>query len=207
MFTGIVQARGRVAAAMLSPTGLRLAIDPAGWGHNPGPGDSVSVSGVCLTLAEPPVAGDLIFNVVPETLSKTTLAELRPGSMVNLEPALRMGDPLGGHLVQGHVDGVAVVEGLHTRGEHRVTLRPPPDLMPFLAPRGSVCLDGVSLTVARVDPAGGVFDVALIPTTLDVTTLGSLRPGSRMNLEADVLARTMVHWLRYYGGTGPPTGA
>jgi riboflavin synthase alpha subunit len=186
---------------MLSPAGLRLAIDPAGWSggkHKPSPGDSICVSGVCLTLAEPPVAGDFIFNAVPETLAKTTLADLRPGSMVNLEPALRAGDPLGGHFVQGHVDGVAAVAGLHTRGEHRVTLRPPPDLMPFVTPRGSVCLDGVSLTIARVDPAGGTFDVALIPTTLDLTTLGSLREGSRVNLEADVLARTMVHWLRHY---------
>lgn len=191
---------------MASPSGLRLAVDPGGWTHKHSPGDSICVSGVCLTLAEPPVSGDLIFNAVPETLSKTTLADLRPGSMVNLEPALRVGDPLGGHFVQGHVDGVAVVEDLCTRGDHRVTIRPPPDLMPYVTPRGSVTLDGVSLTIARVDPAGGVFDVALIPTTLNLTTLGSLAPGSRVNLEADVLARTMVHWLRHYGGTGLQTG-
>jgi riboflavin synthase alpha subunit len=186
VFTGIVRER----AAVVSSGKGRLVVESS---LEPEIGDSISVDGVCLTVSGRE-NGRLAFDVMEETLAR---AKPFRGE-VNLEPALRAGDPLGGHFVQGHVDGVAAVAGLHTRGEHRVTLRPPPDLMPFVTPRGSVCLDGVSLTIARVDPAGGTFDVALIPTTLDLTTLGSLREGSRVNLEADVLARTMVHWLRHY---------
>ncbi len=207
MFTGLVQAKGRVETVETRGEGVRLVIRPQGWEHRVAPsrrGDSICVSGCCLTVAEAPArtAGALAFDVVPETLARTTLGRWREGTGVNLERSLAAGDLMGGHIVQGHVDGVGVVERVETGAEHRVVVRPPGELMEFAVPKGSVGVDGVSLTLARVAPGGGggVFEVALIPTTLRLTTLGDLREGDACNLEMDVIAKTVVHWMRHYGG-------
>ena len=204
MFTGLIQAVGEVAATTHEPGGgLRLQVRARDWDHQPQPGESISVSGVCLTLAAPAAGGVLAFDVVAETLAKTTLGGLREGLAVNLERSLSVGDLLGGHMVQGHVDGVGAVERVQTGADYRVAVRPPPELMQFIVPKGSVAVDGVSLTVAQVGPGAGWFDVALIPTTLEKTTLGRLTHGDRVNLETDIIARTVVHTLRHFmGGAG-----
>lgn len=196
MFTGLVQAVGTVASVERRGVGVRLGIDPGAWEYRPALGDSISISGCCLTVAG--LEGAVwAFDVVPETLAKTTLGELAPGSRVNLEHAATPTTLLGGHVVQGHVDGVGVVESVTTESEWRVRVRPPAGLMEYMTPKGSVCVEGVSLTLARVEPREW-FEVALIPTTLEKTTLGNLRTGSRVNLEADVFAKTVVNWLHHY---------
>ena len=188
MFSGIIRARGRIEA-----------IDPTGWEHRPGVGDSICVSGCCLTVAaEPTQGGRLAFDAIPETLAKTTLGRLTPGSEVNLEASVTAATAMDGHVVQGHVEGVGEVVGLVKEGEWRVRIAAPRGLLPCIVPKGSVAIDGVSLTVAEVDPKAGWFEVALIPTTLELTTLGALEVGSGVNLETDVLARTVVHVLAHY---------
>ena len=146
-------------------------------------GDSIAVDGVCLTVVALDT-GTLAFDAVPETLSRPSLGALASGSGVNLEPALRVGDALGGHYVQGHVDGVGsfrgIADGLHW-------FDAPPDIVRYVVEKGSIAVQGTSLTVAATDDSG--FAVALIPHTLDATTLGRLEPGARVNLEADVLAK------------------
>jgi len=196
MFTGLVQAFGRVTSSTPRPAGLRLEVDAAQWSHRPAVGDSVSVSGCCLTVAAPTEGGRLCFDVVAETLRVTTLGALRPGDRVNLEHALRADALLGGHFVQGHVDGVGeVVEVRADPADWRVRVRPADRaLMECITRKGSIAVDGVSLTVAGVH--GDSFSVALIPTTLEMTTLGALREGSRCNLETDMLAKTVVEFLR-----------
>lgn len=200
MFTGIVQTMGVVRSIRHGSTGARLALDAPQLARPIPPGSSICVNGVCLTVT----AGDDIrveFDVIPETLSRSTLGALRVGSRVNLEPALRAGDPLDGHIVQGHVDGVATVQDIRTGdGGHVLTCRAGDDLMPFIIPKGSIAIDGVSLTVAAVQ--GNTFSVALIPTTLAVTTLGLLGPSHRVNIETDILARTIVTALRRMTGPG-----
>lgn len=200
MFTGIVQAIGSAREVRRTPAGVRLVIDPGGWDHRPGIGESICVNGCCLTLAAPiESAGGWAFDVVAETLAKTTLGTIAAGSRVNLERSLRAADFLGGHVVQGHVDGVGVVDQVQTGGDWRVRVRPPAHLMEFMVPKGSVTIEGVSLTLAGVEPGRGRIEVALIPTTLARTTLGDLRVGGGVNIEADVFAKTVVHWVRNYG--------
>lgn len=197
MFTGIIQAMGRVACVEKQPAGVRLTVQHTGWeGFNPALGDSVCVSGVCLT-----VVGfadkTLRFDVVAETLTRSTLGEVAVGRRVNLEPAATPTTSLGGHFVQGHVDGTGRVTDVRDdAGDRRVTVQPSggDDLMEFVTPKGSVTVEGVSLTVAAVTRAG--FEVALIPTTLERTTLGQVKIGDRVNLETDIISRTVVHWLR-----------
>lgn len=176
----------------------RLRIDPGGWDHRPAAGDSISVSGCCLTVAGPVEAdGVWPFDVVSETLSKTTLGVLRAGDEVNLEHSCRADTLMGGHIVQGHVEGVARVSAVSAEsGDWRVEFEPPAELMPFMVPKGSVTVDGVSLTIARVSERS--FGVALIPTTLQKTTMGALRTGGHVNIETDVIVRTVVHYLRAY---------
>ena len=176
VFTGLVHEVGTVR----SMDGGRLVIETTITAEL---GDSIAVDGVCLTV----VAGDgtaLAFDAVPETLSRTSLGELAPGSGVNLEPALRVGDALGGHYVQGHVDGVGTYRGV-TDGLHWFDA--PPEIVRYVVEKGSIAVQGTSLTVAASNDSG--FAVALIPHTLEVTTLGRLEPGARVNLEADVLAK------------------
>lgn len=174
MFTGIVRDLGRVA----SFDGARLIVETD---IEAGLGDSVSINGACLTVVAN--ADGLSFDVVSETLSRTTLGELSAGDAVNLEPALRAGEPLGGHVVQGHVDAVGRVRSV---GEP-VWIDAPHDVLRYCVEKGSIAVDGVSLTIAALDDAG--FAVALVPHTLAVTTLGHARPGTAVNLEIDILAK------------------
>lgn len=185
-----------IRAVVPQPFGAKLLIDPGDWrpAHGFQVGDSICVSGVCLTLAEIKREG-LVFDLVRQTLDRTKLGSLMPGQRVNLEASLTPAAPLAGHIVQGHVDGVGVVrQVLRSEQEHRVTIAPPTELMDYLPPRGSVAVDGVSLTVAEVDRE--TFQVALIPITLQKTTLGTLREGEPVNIETDILTRTIIHWLR-----------
>jgi riboflavin synthase len=188
MFTGIVREVGTVEAF----DGSRLVVAGPETAAGVAVGDSVSVAGVCLTVVEAG-EGRLAFDVVPETLSRTALA-LEPGTSVNLEPALRIGDPLGGHVVQGHVDAVGRVRTLEPEEEsRRVWIDAPESVVRYCLEKGSIAVDGVSLTVAALDDDG--FEVALIPHTLDVTTLGRLEPSDQVNLETDVLAKVVERLL------------
>lgn len=203
MFTGLVQAVGIVTKLERLGRGpdapVRLSIDPGSWDHNPGPGDSISVSGVCLTVAKRPSAKARVweFVAIPETLAKTTLGGLRVGSRVNLEHALTPSTLMGGHLVQGHVDGVGEVVSIRRGEDWRVRVRVPVGLREFVVPKGSVCLDGVSLTIAKMYEDG--LEVALIPTTLEMTTLGALKQGDAVNIETDMVVKTIVTWAQRVG--------
>lgn len=191
MFTGIVERTVRVIGAADGPKFRRLTL-AADW-PDVRDGESVAVNGVCLTVAERS-PGQLAFDVVKETLSKTNLGQVHGGDEVHVERSLRVGDRFDGHFVQGHADGVAVLrEQVASENEWRLTLEPARDLMAFVIPRGSVALDGVSLTVATVTPA--TFDVALIPTTANMTALARRPLGWRFNFEADILSKTVVSWL------------
>lgn len=193
MFTGLILERGTLAADP-SPHagGVRLVLSlSSDLAARLDLGASLAVSGVCLTIVEREVLGEearVAVELAPETLARTKLGTLRAGDAVNLEPALRLGDPLGGHWVQGHVDGTIGVVSRHEAGEFRVLgFELPTALAPYLVEKGSITLDGVSLTVARVEAER--FDVALIPHTLAATTLGDLDVGARVHWEADVLAK------------------
>lgn len=186
MFTGIVREIGEVTTVEAGADGARLRIR-AELAAALRAGDSVAVSGACLTVA---ALGDDGFeaDVMPQTLELTTLGRLGPGDRVNLEPALRAGEPLGGHIVQGHVDGTGEVASVAADGiARRLALDLPAALRGYAVERGSVTIDGVSLTVAAVVDGG--LEVALIPETLERTTLGLLSEGDPVNLEMDVLAR------------------
>ncbi len=205
MFTGIIQSIGTIRSLTNVASGVRLAIESPNWRHEAKRGDSICISGCCLTVVnEPGPAGTLEFDVIPETLRMTALGQRRVGDRVNLETSATLSTLLGGHVLQGHVEGVADVIGLRTQGEYRLRLQPPPDLMPCITPKGSVALDGVSLTIAAVGVAEGWFEVALIPSTLELTTLGELRAGSACNIETDILARTVIHWATYYADQNRP---
>src|SRR5690349_7395065 len=188
MFTGIVQAVGRIAATQASADGLKLTLDASALDRSDlAVGDSLAVSGCCLTIVAIDKAA-LAFDVSAETLRCTARLD-RPGP-VNLEKALRLSDRLGGHLVAGHVDGVGVVTRFKRAKDSEnveLEIEAPADLARFTASKGSIAVDGVSLTVNAV--AGQRFSVNLIPHTLAVTTLGSLAPGARVNLEVDMVAR------------------
>lgn len=213
MFTGIVQAVGKVTGVAPAPRAgtdaQRLNVD-LGALVKPAPvvgalvksepgavaraapalGASIAVNGVCLTVAElnGAVAG---FDVVPETWRRTALPSLRAGDNVHLEPALKVGDALDGHFVQGHVDGVGAVERIERgAGEWKLWVGAPPELMRYIVPKGSIALDGTSLTV--VDAREAHFSVALVPTTLERTTFARRRPGDQVNIETDILARLVL---------------
>jgi riboflavin synthase alpha subunit len=176
VFTGIVRERGRVASfedgRLVVETSVEAAV-----------GDSVALDGVCLTVVDA-ADGRLAFDVVPETTARAK----PPGDEVNVEPALRAGEPFGGHYVQGHVDGVGRVRSVDAEGDdRRVWIEAPSDVLRYCVEKGSVTVDGVSLTIAAL--AADAFAVALVPHTVSVTTLGGLRPGDDVNLEADVLAK------------------
>lgn len=184
MFTGIVEERGRVAT-----TGAgRLVVDARTVVRESDVGASVSVNGVCLTVVERTDAS-LRFDLSEQTLERTCLGDLRPGDPVNLERPVTLVARLGGHLVQGHVDGVGQVTRVELDGSGgaRVSIRLPGELSRYVVERGSIAIDGVSLTIAAVDD--DEITVALIPHTLAVTTLGLMAPGRRLNIEADVIAR------------------
>ena len=194
MFTGIVQERGRVTSTQGGDGGVRLLIEAPGIADGARVGDSVSISGCCLTVVDA-VDGRLAFDAVPETLARTTLGRIGPGDEVNLEPALRAGEPLGGHYVQGHVDGVGRVRAVEPEGEGaRMWIEADPELLRYCVEKGSIAVDGVSLTVAEL--ADEAFAVALVPHTLAATTLSSLRGDDRVNLEVDVLAKYVERLVR-----------
>lgn len=206
MFTGIIHHTALVRSLTPTPTGQRLAltnpfpadIDP------PRPGDSIAINGACLTLVSPPT-DTLLFDAIPETLAKTNLASLRPQDRVHLERSLRVGDRIDGHFVQGHVDGTAELVSVSTAplpkdvapaewaSEWRATLRLPGQLTKYLIPKGSIAVDGVSLTIAAI--SGDTFDITLIPTTLALTALGHHPIGYLFNIECDPTVKTIVATL------------
>jgi riboflavin synthase len=203
MFTGIVEALGTVEGIDSDGESVRLRVREPGLVRDLRPGDSVSVSGVCLTVVAR--EGDAAcFDAVRETLLRTSLADLEKGSRVNLERALRAEARLDGHVVQGHVDATGVVERLERSGEDvRLYVACEPEFTELLVPKGSIAVDGVSLTVVGLRERG--FDVALVPYTLEHTTLGERRPGERVNLEADVLGKYVKrHVERMLGSRGTP---
>jgi riboflavin synthase len=200
MFTGIVETKGIVAASEVRPFGRRLVIDRGAWQPRSGKvghGDSIAVSGVCLTVASVE-GGHLHFDVITETLNKTSLGHLRVGSGVNLESSLTASTPMGGHFVQGHVDGLGQVTAVQDRTEDwRIRIEVPADLIDYVVSKGSIAIDGVSMTVAAVSAAPERwFEVAVIPTTLQITTLGERKPGDPINLETDIVSKTIVGWMR-----------
>ena len=202
MFTGIVQACGIVLSCTETPAGKRLIVSLAELAElvksSPvGGGDSVCVSGVCLTVVKN-VNGTLQFDVITETLNRSTLGGKGVHDRVNLELSLRGDSFVGGHFVQGHVDAVAKVVAVQADPlDWRITFELPPDVMVYMVPKGSVAVDGVSMTIAEV--AGNTFTLAVIPTTLERTTFSGLKVGDSVNVETDILARTVVNYLKTVG--------
>ncbi len=211
MFTGLIRHRGHVSATTTTATGLRLTLSvPVAFGKA-GRGDSIAVNGTCLTAVEDArMVGDrqvILFDAIPETLSLSTLGFLVQGDTVHVESSARVGDPVHGHVVQGHVDGIAVVREIDTSGGGwRVRLEVPAPLAVYLAPKGSVALDGVSLTVAGI--TGNLLEAALIPTTLAETELGKWSVGRRVNIECDAVAKQIVRYLMHFSaGAAHPSAA
>lgn len=210
MFTGLIHAVGTVLSAAgpgsrgADPKMLRLEVDPGSWSHarRARAGDSISVAGTCLTLVRGSTARRFRFEVVRETLDRTTLGALRAGDRVNLEHAATATTLMGGHLVQGHIDGAGRVAKVRKGADWRVWIDVAGgasgvrgrEIRDAIVPKGSVCVDGVSLTIAGVTRTG--FWVALIPTTLQVTTLGDLRAGDAANIETDIIAKMVAAQLR-----------
>jgi len=199
MFTGIVQEIGSVASVTRKGGSMRLRINCGATGAEAALGDSICVSGACLTVSAKD-AGGVEMDVGEETFRRTTLGMLHPGDPVNLEPALRLADRLGGHIVTGHVDAVAAVRAVQ-RGTTQIEMRfeLPDALRPLVAKKGSIAIDGVSLTVGEI--GADWFAVYLIPHTVENTTLKKLAAGGKVNLEADVLARYVENVLRFGGGS------
>ncbi|MCU1473800.1 riboflavin synthase [Amnibacterium sp.] len=200
MFTGIIEERGRVLGWETTPDGgARLTVAAPLAASDAAHGDSIAVSGVCLTVV---AFGDDRFtaDVMGQTLAVSAIADLQPGDDVNLERAAKVGDRLGGHIVQGHVDGTGAVLEVRDEGSWRVLrFRLPDGLAPLVVDKGSIAVAGVSLTVSAVgrDDAGHWFEVSLIPETLEATTLGAITSGGRVNLETDVLARHVQRMLAF----------
>jgi len=201
MFTGIIERAGTITHSRSVAGGRRLRVDAAEVASSCPVGSSVCVSGVCLTVASAKGCS-LDFDVITETLTRTTLGGKRTGDRVNLERALQVGGRFDGHFVQGHVDGTGRVEQIHASpAEHVIRIRPEALLVPYIIAKGSVAIDGVSMTVAGVH--GDCFSVALIPTTLKRTTLSELACGAVVNLETDIIVRTIVgHLSRLSTGGG-----
>jgi riboflavin synthase len=200
MFTGLIEEVGVVRRLERGPGGGKLSVRAHTVLDGTKVGDSISVSGACLTVIALDGEG-FVVECMPETLARSTLGKAGPGSLVNLERSLRWGDRLGGHLVLGHVDDVGEIIQVRQEGiawEVRVSL--PAALGGAVAPKGSIAIDGISLTVMRADAEG--FDVGVIPHTLKETTLRAAKPGMHVNLEADVLARYVLQSLRAFAGSG-----
>ncbi|MGQ0825803.1 MAG: riboflavin synthase [Actinomycetota bacterium] len=200
MFTGIVEELGQVRAIVANEGGARVEIDAKAVIEDARMGDSIAVNGVCLTVVA--LGSDWwATDAVTETLARSNLGDLVAGDLVNLERPMRLGDRLGGHMVQGHVDGTGVVRARHEQadGSELVRIDAPPDVLRYVVYKGSITIDGISLTIAARHDDG--FTVALIPHTLAVTTMGTRAPGATVNLEVDVLAK-YVERLLQVGGDG-----
>ncbi|MGB2823280.1 MAG: riboflavin synthase [Phycisphaerae bacterium] len=205
MFTGIIQHVGEVRAVRSAGDGKRLTVDIGPLAEGLAVGDSVAVSGACLTACRIAHA-EANFDVSAETLSRTTLGDASPGTRVNLERPLRLSDELGGHLVQGHIDGVGEVRRIDRRAdEWAIELAAPKELTDEMVEKGSVAVAGVSLTLTHV--ADGAFGVALIPTTLEKTTFGEMNVGSKVNIETDVIGKYVRRYLRQASPASGPDGA
>lgn len=194
MFTGIIEEVGAVAAR----NGADLTVVARTVLDGMDTGDSIAIDGACMTVVE---YTDTTFKVQvsPESVERTTLGSLKPGDAVNLERAMAAGDRFGGHFVQGHVDGVGRIERVQNQGEFSVwTFQAPAEVARYLVPKGSVTVDGISLTV--VDPKGDSFDVAVIPETLQKTKLQSKQAGDAVNMEADLLGKHIYHYVKGAGG-------
>jgi riboflavin synthase len=193
VFTGIVRERGRLVSSDGGSEGVDLVVEAPETAAQAAVGDSVSIDGCCLTATNV-TDGHIALHAVPETIRRSTLGGLVAGADVNVEPALRAGEPLGGHYVQGHVDAVGRITATEPEGEGaRLRIEAPPDLLRYCVEKGSIAVQGVSLTIASLD--GSAFEVALVPHTLAATTLADLRPGDPVNLEADVLAKYVERLL------------
>lgn len=206
MFTGLVEAIGTLRRRSGSP--VARALIEARFEGALVLGESIAVNGVCLTV-DRILDGAFEADMSEETIARSTLGELPLGARVHLERAMPAGGRLGGHIVAGHVDGVGRVAERSPRGDAlRLAVRVPGDLAPFLAPKGSIAIDGVSLTVNAVAGAPGdaeaSVEVMIVPHTLAATSLGALRPGDRVNIEVDVLARYVARWLEFRGAHGDP---
>jgi riboflavin synthase len=194
MFTGIVETMGEVEAVERLPDGARLRVRASALLEGARAGESIAVGGVCLTMVEV-AGGAFAADLAAETLRRTTLGRLRPGDAVNLERPLRLADRLGGHIVQGHVDGVGTVTAARPEGDGVwMEIEAPAALAPYIVEKGSIAVDGVSLTVAGLS-GGSRLAVALIPHTLAATTLGRRRPHDEVNLEVDILAKHVERLL------------
>jgi riboflavin synthase len=207
MFTGIIQHVGLVRSVREVSTGLRLAVDIGPLVEGLSLGDSVAVNGLCLTAADIDVKNPVVqFDVVAESLARSAVSRLRAGGRVNLERALRADAGFDGHIVQGHVDGVATVSAIHRADQWRIEFTAADELLAQMAPKGSVAVDGVSLTLATAEAKG--FSVAIIPTTLAETTLGDLAVGDPVNVEADILGKYVRRYLQQMlsGQTGGSAG-
>ena len=194
MFTGLVEGRGRIHEMRTECAGIRLVLDaPADMAGGIGLGDSIAINGCCLTVVDL-ADGKWSFQAGTETLSKTNLGSLRAGDLVNLERSLPVDGRIGGHFVQGHVDGLGHVERIDRNGEWvTIWFGVPESLSRMMVPKGSVAVDGVSLTIVNVEPQR--FSIALIPHTLEVTTLGIRREGDAVNIETDILGKYVQKFL------------
>lgn len=194
MFSGIIDAIGEIESSVQTPAGRRLSVRAAGYWYGVNDGASIAIDGVCLTVTG--VQGDVAaFDVVAETLRRTTLGELAIGSRVNLQKSLAVGDRVDGHFVQGHVDAMATIVKIdRSPADVRYWFAPDAAALPYIIPKGGIAIDGISLTVVGARDA--MFDVALIPTTLERTTLGAKVAGTRVNIETDILSRTVIHYLQ-----------
>jgi riboflavin synthase len=200
VFTGLIEEVARVARAEPVPSGLGVIVSAPQIAATAGPGDSIAVNGVCLTV-ESVNGTELRFHVGAETVARTTASSWRPGRAANLERALRADSRLGGHFVQGHVDCTGRVATRRREGQtERFTITLPPEMLVYVAPRGSVAVDGISLTVTET--GADSFAVAIIPFTSGHTSLADLQPGDAVNIEVDILARYIEHILRQRGVTG-----
>jgi riboflavin synthase len=201
MFTGIVRELGRVASVEGDASGLALAVEAPLTAAGLATGDSISINGVCLT-AEAVEDGRVALHAVPETLARSTLGSLNAGDGVNVESALRAGESLGGHYVQGHVDAVGRIQSVEAEGEGlRLFVEAPPEVLRYCVEKGSIAVDGVSLTIAEL--ADDSFAVALVPHTLEATTLSALAAGAEVNLEVDILAKYVDRLLETRGLRSP----
>lgn len=193
MFTGLIEGICEVRLVRQSAGGMRLTVDLGELADESKIGDSIAVSGVCLTVTE--LDGQLAsFDVSGETLAKSTLGKLRPASQVNIERAMKATGRFGGHFVAGHVDGVATVKAIDKRGQFaNMRFEAAPELLEQMVVKGSVAVDGISLTIADMDESG--FDVAIIPETLERTTLGSAKAGDMVNIETDMIVKAVKKQL------------